>query len=47
VLDVGDIMIIAVLYCQPVGPPYDLDGDGVITVVDITRVARWWDWPVP
>lgn len=29
------------------GPPYDLDGDGVITVVDIGRTARWWEWPVP
>lgn len=46
-VDVGDIMIVAALWNQPAGPPYDLDGDGVITVVDITRTTRWWGWPVP
>ena len=46
-VDVGDIMIVAGLWSQPAGPPFDLDGDGLITVVDIQRVARWWDWSVP
>ena len=40
-------MIVAALWNQPAGPPYDLDDDGVITVVDIHRVARWWGWAVP
>jgi hypothetical protein len=40
------MMTVAALWNQPAGPPHDLDGDGVITVVDITRTARWWGWPV-
>jgi hypothetical protein len=40
-------MIIAALWNQAAGPYYDLDGDGVITAVDITRTARWWGWSVP
>jgi hypothetical protein len=35
------MMIVAALWNQPAGPPHDLDGDGVITIVGIQRTARW------
>ena len=46
-MDVDDLAIIANLWGQSAGPPYDQDGDGWITIVDIQRIARWWDWPIP
>ena len=41
-VDTGDLVIIGNMWQQPAAAPYDQDGDGVITVVDIQRVARWW-----
>lgn len=35
-------MVIVELLNQAAGRPYYPDGDSVITVVDIQRVARWW-----
>ncbi len=46
-VDVDDLVIIAGLWGQQAGAPYDQDGDGWITIVDIQRVARWWGWPIP
>jgi hypothetical protein len=46
-VDVGGISIVVGLRNQPAGQPYDMDRDGEITVVDITRTARWWVWSVP
>jgi hypothetical protein len=39
--------VVVELLNQAAGRPYYLDGDGVITVVDITRTARWWGWALP
>ncbi len=47
VVDVDDIIIVADLWGQEIGEPYDQDGDDWITIVDIQRVVRWWGWPVP
>lgn len=44
---VGDLVILGGLWNQPATAPYDQDGDGLITIVDIQRVARWWGWPIP
>jgi hypothetical protein len=40
-------MTVAPLWNRPAGRLHDLDGDGVITVLDIQGVARWWGWLVP
>jgi len=41
----GDLGIIAGLWHQPAGPPYDCDGDGVITSHDIMCVVQHWGKP--
>lgn len=44
-VDVGDIQFVAANWRQSAaGRPYDQNGDGIITIVDIVRVAaRWGD----
>jgi hypothetical protein len=37
-----DTMMAVELLNQTAGPLYNLDGDGVITAMDIQRTARWW-----
>lgn len=39
---VEDITAIASLWGQAAGPPYDYDGDGVITIYDIMQVTPMW-----
>jgi parallel beta-helix repeat protein len=39
---VEDVQFVADHWRWPAEPPYDADGDGVITVVDIMRVAADW-----
>ena len=39
---VEDISLIAGLWGQYQGPPYDYDDDGVITIYDITQVTPLW-----
>lgn len=46
-VDVDDLVIIGDLWNQPAAAPYDQDGDGVITIVDVQRVARWWGTSIP
>ena len=48
-IDVGDLVAIGELWNQSTGEllHLDLDADGVITIVDIQWVARWWGWPIP
>jgi hypothetical protein len=46
-VDVDDIIIIADLWGQEIGEPYDQNDDGWITIIDVQRVARWWGWAVP
>ena len=42
-----DTMMAVELLNQAAGLLYYLDGDGVITAVDIQRVARWWGRAAP
>jgi hypothetical protein len=37
-----DVQSVADRWRQPAGSPYDLDGDGKVTVADIMRVAAAW-----
>lgn len=46
-VDVDDVITIAGLWNQPGSVPYELDGDGWITIVDLQRVTRWWGAWVP
>lgn len=46
-VDLDDIITIASLWNQPGGWPYDMSGDGTITIVDIQRVTRWWGRAAP
>lgn len=39
---VEDVALISGLWGQVAGPPYDYDGDGVITMVDIMQVTPLW-----
>lgn len=39
---VEDVSLIAGMWGQSAGPPYDYDGDGVITVYDIAQVTPLW-----
>lgn len=39
---VEDISAIASLWGQVVGPPYDYDGDSIITIYDISQVTPLW-----
>ena len=47
IVTVGDLVALANLWGQPVGAPYDQDGDGLVTIVDIQLTARWWGLPMP
>ena len=40
---VEDVALISSLWGQAAGPPYDYDGDGMITIYDITQVTPLWD----
>lgn len=42
IIDVNDLIIVSGLWGEPSGLPYDRDGDGWVTIVDIQRIARWW-----
>ena len=44
---IEDIMVVAALWGQLAGPPYDCDGDGVITVADIMCVVIHWGEACP
>jgi hypothetical protein len=44
---IEDVMVVANLWGQLAGPPYDCDGDGVITVVDIMCVVIHWGETCP
>jgi PKD repeat protein len=51
-VDVNDVSVVAAAWRCKVGDPcyesrYDIDGDGLITVVDILRVASQWGWSYP
>ena len=39
---VEDIALIASRWGQHYGPPYDYDGNGVITIYDIAQVTPKW-----
>jgi hypothetical protein len=39
---VEDVALISSLWGQAAGAPYDYDGDGVITVYDISQVTPQW-----
>ncbi|MFZ1238455.1 MAG: hypothetical protein WAV66_03840, partial [Anaerolineae bacterium] len=39
---VEDVALISSLWGQAAGPPYDYDGDGMITIYDITQVTPLW-----
>ena len=39
---VEDISVISSLWGQAAGPPYDYDGDSVITMVDIMQATSQW-----
>jgi len=41
-VDAADLQAVAARWRQPAGWPYDLDGDGVVSVADIMRVAAAW-----
>ena len=42
-----DVMVVANLWRQAAGPPYDCDSDGIITVVDIMCVVVHWGETCP
>jgi hypothetical protein len=44
---IEDVMVVASLWGQSAGPPYDCDGDGRITVVDIMCVVVHWGETCP
>jgi hypothetical protein len=41
-VDAADLQAVAARWRQAAGPPYDLDGDGQVTVADILRVSAAW-----
>jgi hypothetical protein len=41
-VDVADLQALTDRWRQAAGLPYDLDGDGKVTVADIMRVAAAW-----
>jgi len=41
-VDGADLRTLAGRWHHPAGPPYDVDGDGMVTVVDVMGVAVWW-----
>lgn len=47
IVTLRDLVLVANLWGQPAGAPYDQDGDGLITVADIQLIARWWGLPLP
>ncbi|MFQ5595974.1 MAG: dockerin type I domain-containing protein [Anaerolineae bacterium] len=42
IVSTADVQTIAARWDQTAGSPYDLDGDGRVTVVDVMRVTRTW-----
>jgi hypothetical protein len=46
-VDIGDIQFIASHWRWSVGPPYDCDGDGTVTVVDMMCVVAQWGQACP
>jgi hypothetical protein len=41
-IDAADLQALTARWRQAAGLPYDLDGDGKVTVADIMRVAAAW-----
>jgi len=46
-VDAADLQALTDRWRQPAGSPYDLDGDGQVTVADIMRVAAAWGRTCP
>jgi hypothetical protein len=46
-VDVADVQFIASHWRWPAGPPYDCDGDGIITVIDLMCVVAQWGQACP